>query len=170
MAGERDQPVVEGAVQRDERVEVLPRAGAADVEHPLRELVEGRDVVGARVRDGEPGELRLQRGTQVEDALELGDGPGGDPGTPVRRDLDQALGGEPGQRFPDRGATDAEAVGELDLAQPRAGPQVAVQDQLPQARAAPARRTSAHVSPVTLPRQIVCKPRADAFPGGNARR
>ena len=42
VVGEGDQPVVEGAVERDERVEVLAGAGAADVEHPVREVVELR--------------------------------------------------------------------------------------------------------------------------------
>ena len=120
MGGQGDQAVVEGPVERDEGVEVLPQAGAADLDHALREVVERRDVAGAGVRDGEGGQLRLQRGTEVEDALELGHGPGGDPRPAVGDDLDQALGGQPGQRLANRGAAHTEPLGQLHLAQPGA--------------------------------------------------
>ena len=116
-------------------------AGSADLEHAVREVVELGDVGGGGVRDGEAGELRLEGGAQVEDALELGDGPGGDAGAAVGHDLDQALGGEPGQRLADRGAADAQPLGELDLTQPGPGRELRAQDQLAQRLAAPARPT-----------------------------
>ena len=170
MGGQGDQPVVEGPVQRDERVEVLLRAGSADLEHAVREVVELGDVGGGGVRDGEAGELRLEGGAQVEDALELGDGPGGDAGAAVGHDLDQALGGEPGQRLADRGAADAQPLGELDLAQPGPGRELARPGS---GRAAPASARSADVRDrVTrhTPWQIVCKPRADRFQEATGRR
>ena len=52
LVGERDQPAVELAVERDERVEVLGRAREADGEHLRGELVEGVDVGGLGVGDG----------------------------------------------------------------------------------------------------------------------
>ena len=57
--------------------------------------------------------------------------PAAHPGPAVGHDLDEALGGQPGERLPDRGAADAEPLGQLDLAEPGAGGEVAAQDQLP---------------------------------------
>ena len=153
VVGEGDQPVVEGPVQRDERVEVLPRAGAADLEHAVREVVEVGDVGRRGARDGEAGQLRFQGGAQVEDALELGDGPGGDAGTPVGHDLDQALGGQPGERLADRGAADAQPLGELDLAQP--GPGGELRARISSRSSSSARSADVRtVSPVTLPGRL----------------
>ena len=132
MTGQGDQPVVEGAVERHERVEILTGAGAADLDHPVREVVELLDVGGDGVRDGEGGQLRLQGQAQVEDALELGDRPGGHPRAAVGADLDQALGREPGERLADRRPAHAQALGELDLTEPGAGGERADEDQLAQ--------------------------------------
>ena len=122
------------------------------------------------VRDGEAGQLRLQRGAQVEDALELGDGPGGDAGAAVGDDLDQALGGQPAQRLADRGAADAEALGELDLAQPGPGRQVA--RRRISSRSACSARSADVRDRVTrhTPWQIVCNLGPSRFRGATVRR
>ena len=79
-------------------------------------------------------------------------------------DLDQPLGGEPGQRLADRRAAHAQPLGQLDLAEARAGGEVAVAGS---ARAARRRARSAEVAPchATSSREIVC----NLGPAGSAR-
>ena len=138
--------------------------GAPTAQHGAGQLVERRRRPRrAGPRHGERGELRLQRGPQVEDALQLGDGPAAHPGAAVGHDLDEALGGQPGQRLPHRRPADAEPLGQLDLAEPGAGGEVAAQDQLAHLRRAPARTTS-RSAPAHLPSADCVQRRPDGLP------
>ena len=74
---------------------------------------------------GEPLDLRAQ----LEDLLQIVGGPGRPPGRPCWAPARRALGGQLAQRLAHRRAADAEGVGQLDLAEPRAGGVVAAQDE-----------------------------------------
>jgi hypothetical protein len=81
---------------------------------------------------GAGGGARLEGTPDVEDGVEVVAGERRHPGPAVRRRLDEALGGEAGQRLPHRGAREAQALRELDLAEVGAGGEVAGEDRLAQ--------------------------------------
>ena len=166
VVGERDQPVVEGPVERDQRVEVLRRAGAADVDHRA-----GR---GRRARRRRPGR-RGRRRSAVSSRLE---GRRAGRRRPRVRRRSTWRRGHRGWRWistsPSAASRHSASRTGVRLTPSRSasstspsrapGGQISAQDQLSQGVRAPARRTSATVSPVTLPGRLCANLGADPVP------
>ena len=123
-----DERVVDGVVRLDDgaprRVGLL-----ADGGHQADGVVDGLGQPAVVALEREPRGLELERRAQLEQrargrpALRLATRRAA-----VRLDRDEALGGERAQRGAQRVAGDAVGVGELLLAQPLAGAEVAVED------------------------------------------
>src|SRR5215218_80401 len=104
----------------------------ADGGHESHRVVDRLRQPATTALEREPGGLDLQRGAQLEQRPAVGRGEPGDGRAAVRLDRDQALAGQLAQRRAQRVAGDAVGLGELELAQPLAGGQLAVEDPGPQ--------------------------------------
>ena len=116
-----EQVVVRGGVDRamDPLVEAHQVAAAARSRSP-RAASSSRSLVG-RALGGEPRGLRLECGAHLRDAGEVAHVDAGHEHPAAREDLDELLLGEPPQRLPDGGPSDAEALHQLSLVDERPG-------------------------------------------------
>lgn len=103
-----------GAVEREVELEVElgPFAGRVARVVALDDVAGGLEVGGLHVGNGELQGAGFEADADVQGFEELGDGLGGDDGALMGGVVDEAFGFEAFERFPDRDAAHAEALGE----------------------------------------------------------
>ena len=126
-AGGGDDRAVDAVVRLDHRAP--GRVGLrADRGHQPDGVVDRLREPPAVALEREPGGLQLERGAQLEQRARCRPARAGDARAAVRLDRDQPLAGQLAQRGAERVAGDAVGLGELDLAEPLARLQLAVED------------------------------------------
>ena len=154
----------EAGIELTEVGQVLLGPRAADLLHAQGQGVELVEVEDRGRGQRERGELGLEQRAQLEDPLQLLDAPGGHPGAAVGHELDQALGGQPGQRLAHGGAADPEPRGQVDLGQACPGRDLAAEDHLAQRVDSPLRGRHRPCHSSHLPGDCMQR-RAHGFPG-----